>query len=241
MKRYILRITVWACVLSGFANAKLWSQDVPPPVQVPYAEVTDIGLRLALTRLQSKNSHDYLSVEAIADAKMVLEQVANGSLPVSAHLEESIEDIITRCIVSGHENFIPVLKKIAKTPNLRLRHAIGEAYANSDRPSEEVLRELIAAAEAELPKDTSNKEDAQKRFNEFTRQITVYCNYVPLENREPAKLAVERFLNRYNDSSVRSFYEKRLMEKVSTEEKIPLSQIDPLRRGNGVRKRGQAT
>lgn len=123
----------------------------------------------------------------------------------------------------GDPSVMPALTSLARHKHLAVRGTVASAQRLTTNHPNELLLELVYAAESALPADLSDKQAARERFEEFASRIATFCTYTPFEQRGPAQQAIERFLSRYDDSSVRQFYEARLRENLS--EDFPLKVI----------------
>lgn len=180
----------------------------------PFPEVKDPVLHSALERLTDVRPQDFRRPEVVKNTKLVLEKVADGTLPAEGMFFK-IQSLIEGAIMSGDPSVLPALTSLARHQNLKIRGTVASAQRLTTKHPQDLLLELVHTAESALPGDLSDKPAAQERFEEFASRIATFCTYTPFEQRGPAEQAIERFLRRYDDPSIRQYYESRLRENLT--------------------------
>ncbi len=191
------------------------AQDYTPPVDT-FKQVKNVEVHDALVRLEVVREGDLARAEVRGDVRMVLARVADGTQPVDGQVYW-IRKLIEMATAMGDAAMVPSLVALAGHEDKSIRDSVAAVQRLAREPSPEVLLALVKAAEARLPKDLADKQAAQLRFLEFTSRITTFCAFTAVEKRGAAREAVERFLKRYDDGTVRDFYEQRLHEKLAQE------------------------
>jgi hypothetical protein len=213
MNSATLRAAAFGMMALAMGEAGVGAQEYFPPVD-RFAKVKEVALHDALVRLEAVREKDFARAEVRQDMRLVLRNVADGTLPVEGMMPR-IGRLIEAATAMGDAEAVPFLVVLAGHENEDIRRTVASAQRLAKEHAPEVLLALVAAAEARLPKDLADKQAARERFFEFTSRITTYCAFTPFENRGPAREAVERFLSRYEGDLVRDFYEFRLREKLA--------------------------
>lgn len=151
--------------------------------------------------------------------RVILEKTVMGEVDPhhSTQVEVAISRAITAAVMTGSQELLPSLKKIAWHKDREVRNEIGSphSYVDSRYYPKEVLLETVRAAEAYLPKTLDGKMPFQAALAEFDERVELFCTFVPVAERGVIQEYLDRVLTRYNDQEVRNYLEPRFKREMS--------------------------
>lgn len=126
-------------------------------------------------------------------------------------------DVIIGAVASGKSEFVPVLKRLARSPEVKVRKAVtyGEAIHNSPSPSLAVMKESIVGTLENIPEEFLDTIESRSRVNEFISAVNRYCEFSTLEQRQEIRPLVENFLKK-GGSRFEELYRAELEKTLTT-------------------------
>ncbi len=160
------------------------------------------------------------SVPELAGPILVLldavEKTGLDQLPKS--IRYHADDVIIGAVASGKGEFVPALKRLARSPEVKVRKAVayGEAIHMSPSPSLALMKESMLGALEHVPQEISNTVETRARVDEFISCMEIYCEFSTLKQRQEIRPLVEKFLKR-GGSKFEKFYRPKLEETLKAE------------------------
>jgi hypothetical protein len=194
----------------------------------PYYYVKDQKLHDAITRfanlrfeMKRKSASEIYNEpenrDAIAIVLAAAESMNLDELPLG--MRNLLERCIHAAIISGSNDHLPALKKLAHSKFMVIREAVGDSPTWDERqsPSLEVLLECVLGSEEALPNSLDDMKSARPLLEEFRSSVCTYAMYANQEQRTAIlKPIVDRFLNRYNNQNhsreFRDYYDSTLQK-----------------------------
>ena len=125
---------------------------------------------------------------------------------------------IVGAVASGRSEFVPTLKRLARSSDVEVRKAVTDQEANrmSPAPSLEVMKESLLGALEHLPQEITDTFECRTRVEEFTGGVEMYCEFSTLQQRKEIRPLVEKFL-KSGPRAFEEFYRPKLEEILKAE------------------------
>ena len=184
------------------------------------APITGIEISSPEYKPDKRTITEIYSTPELADPILVVldavEKTGLDQLPKSVRYHA--DDVIIGAVASGKGEFVPALKRLARSPEVKVRKAVANqaAIRISPSPSLDVMKESLSGALEHIPQEISNTFEYRTRVDEFTSAVYMYCECSTLKQRQEIRPLVEKFLKR-GGSKFEKFYRPKLEETLKAE------------------------